>query len=1280
MAAAKVVANLQILGLCLLRLCLATSAAAYYPDMLTETSFIPHGYARYADVERRCRSALASSAAELSPFDPVGAGVLARDLSFANGDWGQDAGRAPLMPSHGGDSPFLRLATFAVTHIDTETLRRRRRPAIAAVNVSGVLSFTITSNCCCSSEYSVPHRHVSPEFKLLPGAARLSILFEGVYTETRSSGNDEDIGGGERVLCMVGNGVLPMRGGDSADPWAWARNAGDGSFEPPVMADGNMVLMLRYPKVHTLTTRAVRGELTSTSPTSDNAYFDAVRLVSRIGRYSSYLFRTENGELAATGCSTTLPFVCDDGVEGNCAGDLHLHRGASFCDILTEFSPGDHGVLAVVPNWQCNSNDEFCSRVGPFQTSGGATTTTDRMLTGFAIAMQDLRCEPASDPHGGSKPAARVSAVFRAVSPWEDQQLAVRRTGLGGATLSAEGVWRASTGQLCMTGCLGFGDEACHYRVSLYIPTTFSIRRRSIIVGQITAADGSHFPLSFHQSVPPKHPLNRFGRSSEASLRVAYDYTKVENAGELLQRSEPSGFRSSSIAKALVSYPRQAAAADEMMSLSDLAEDLSLRFQAGPKLPFLPEQKVWPQWPMLHLDMLSVGPLVGSYSPPLRTLPSTPEAQSGIDGGVEKPQLLNVSAVFTLSGKVFGWSPVMSLEGVYNQEDGRMYLIGCRNVEAPWRIVSTSRDLEDGMDCSIEVRVDYPPKTTRWLFSPTATVYISSTRDAGDPLHFNTTELHTTPISYRGGRRDAPPDTLSEQTIEGLVCIAMLSGTIAAAVSQLRYIKSHPDVAPYVSLVALGVQAVGYTATLVTDAKMLPAWPTYNYRMYVGHLHWNMDSTVKALTLASLLLMLRLAQKVRQSRARARARSPVEPGRVPSDGAVLLHSSGVYLAGLVFVLAVHTVATNTSSTSQEVLYDEQKAAAVSHAPPSCMRTRGAVVERYVGLVKEWFLLPQVIGNAVWRVNCKPLRNTYYGGVTAVWLLPHVYRYLRPPVVYIYPEVQDDAMAFYAKATDVVVPVIAVALALSIYVQQRWNYKIVALGLIMPLFAGMEALLARVTLQSDSNTTKPLPPPGSSYMLDYNRPYQAVDRTAKVLAVAAFLLTLCIAWKVRQSRERLLARSPAEAEAARVPSDGKVSHAATVEQHVGLMQDLFLLPQVIGNAAWRVNTKPLAGSFYAGVTAARLLPRVYDLVRPTPVADVFSDEVHEPATANASNREGFFPMAGDVVMPLTAVLLEAAGGSGTAAHKGGPCRFSASSVSPIGRVTAASPPRLPYTIQ
>jgi hypothetical protein len=146
----------------------------------------------------------------------------------------------------------------------------------------------------------------------------------------------------------------------------------------------------------------------------------------------------------------------------------------------------------------------------------------------------------------------------------------------------------------------------------------------------------------------------------------------------------------------------------------------------------------------------------------------------------------------------------MSLEGVYSPEDGRMYLIGCRSIDAPWRVASASRDdlEEDGMDCSVEVVVEYQPTTTRWLVSPAAKLYIASTRDANDPLYFDRTELRSPPINYRD-----PRDVLTEHTVVNLLCVAMLSAAVAATASQMRYVKSHPDVAPYVSLAMLGVQA-----------------------------------------------------------------------------------------------------------------------------------------------------------------------------------------------------------------------------------------------------------------------------------------------------------------------------------------------------------------------------------------------------------------------------------------------------------------------------------------
>lgn len=56
----------------------------------------------------------------------------------------------------------------------------------------------------------------------------------------------------------------------SSDPWDWAkaRNTGDSSFKPPVTTNGDILLVLRYPKEHTLTTRAVIGEMRSTSAQS----------------------------------------------------------------------------------------------------------------------------------------------------------------------------------------------------------------------------------------------------------------------------------------------------------------------------------------------------------------------------------------------------------------------------------------------------------------------------------------------------------------------------------------------------------------------------------------------------------------------------------------------------------------------------------------------------------------------------------------------------------------------------------------------------------------------------------------------------------------------------------------------------------------------------------------------------------------------------------------------------------------------------------------------------
>uniref|UniRef100_J3KWX1 RING-type E3 ubiquitin transferase n=1 Tax=Oryza brachyantha TaxID=4533 RepID=J3KWX1_ORYBR len=878
--------------------------------------FIPPEYARFADVKRQCKSVL-SAAAELT-FDANRANGLMPELSFVKGDWKHDGG-APLMPFDGTDvaedaagvAGPLSLASFSLTHVDAA---RRGRTAL---NVSGVLGVAISRNGTAPEMGP----YVSPEFKVWPGNTELKILLEGVYTE-----NDD----GESVLCMVGDAVLPKRGGDAANPWDWARHSDRDRFQPPITKDGNILLVLRYPKTLTLRTRAIRGELTSTNGKTDAAYFDAVHLLSQLGAYSNYNFGSD--ELVGTACKT-YPYR-DDLLASGGSG---LYKGTSFCGILDRFTSED--VLAVVPNWKCNTTDALCRRLGPFETDK-AVEATDGGFAGVSIVMQEVRCEPRTD---NGEISARVSAVFRAVPPWEHAYTAAKRSGLGGMTLSAEGVWRASTGQLCMVACLGVGDKACHSRVCLYVQTTFSATRRSITVGQITRISGAggaaHFPLTFQRTVHPVELWSRFGVSGGAPLSLAYSYTKTKQAGEFLRRSEPFDF-GTVVAKSLLSYPRKSGdAADETTSLSNLAEELTLHVPAVPD-PF-PRGRF--ERPFLQLEVLSLGSLIGRATP--RSFPGTPEI-----GGGSKPSsssspssstkldataLLNVSAELTLSGEEYVNVSTLSLEGVYNPVDGRMYLVGCRRIQAPWRAFSSMGEVEEGMDCSIEVRVEYPPTTARWLINPTAKVHIASTRGVGgggDPLRFNATALQTLPILYREQRQDI----LSRRSVEGILRI---------------------------------------------------------------------------------------------------------PGRVPSDRRVLAYTTSAHLVGFMVILAAHYVSMLGRPVRWESSYMDARGEA--HA----LREWAVTMEEYIGLAQDLFLLPQVVGNVVWRVNCRPRKTGVYAGWAALRLLPHLYDYIRAPAINPYfaeeYEFVNTSLDFYSKFGDVAIPLAAVALAAAVYVQQRWNYKIIS---------------------------------------------------------------------------------------------------------------------------------------------------------------------------------------------------------------------------------------------
>ena len=976
-----------------------------------EADTVTYKYDRIDEVKKECASVL-SSASEWRPDDKRVYSIK-DDLSFVNGDWRQEADKAPLMPfddrelrknpSDGWKDP-LKLVSFWVMDVD-HTHRSRK-----SVSVSGFLNMGITVGGSFMSSMYLE----TPQFQMLPSHSELPIAFEGIYTVSKKNG-------GERVLCLLGSTMLPSREPNSMDPWEWVNVSIPIYDQPPLSQDDRILLVLRFPSRFTLTNRVIRGEMRSLNLKSNPKYFDEVQILSQLGKSMDYEFGSE--KIVSNACD---PYPFQDTLMN---GGISIYRGYRFCEILEEVTRDQ--AFTVVPNWRCNSTDEFCSKLGPYM-SDKEIKATDGGFKDVKLYMQNVMCDQKTTR--GNISSVRVSAVFRAVPPMENQYTASTRSGLNNMTVVAEGVWKSSSGQLCMVGCLGLVDgegSHCNSRICLYIPISFSIKQRSIIFGSFSSINkdnASYFPLSFEKLVQPTELWNYFKVS-----HPYYSYSKIDAAGVILEKNEPFTF-GTVIKKSLLKFPKLEDTEALLISLSLLSEDLTLHVSAVPD-PF-PRPRLLKT--DVQLDILSVGPLFGRYwSNGSTTEEETPYHSKA--AYTEKQLLINVSAQLTLTGKAYNNFSVIFLEGLYDPHVGKMYLVGCRDVRASWKILFASMDLEAGMDCLVEVVVSYPPTTARWLVNPTAKISITSKRTEDDPLHFSTIKLQTFSIMYRKQREDI----LSRRVVEGVLRILTLSVAIACILSQLFYINHNLESVPYTSLVMLGIQALGYSIPLITGAEALfkrmasESYETSSYDLQNEQWFHIIDNTVKLLVMVSFIPTLRLCQKVWKSRIILLTRAPLELHRVPSDKRIFLTTLTIHVIGYMIVLILHSM-----KTSQRPL--KAKTHLISTGSSHMLWEWETVLEEYVGLVQDFFLLPQFIGNLVWQIDCKPLRKLYFIGITAVRLFPHIYDYIRAPDLNPYfaedYEFVNPNFDFYSKFGDIAIPVTAIILAIAVYVQQRWNYE------------------------------------------------------------------------------------------------------------------------------------------------------------------------------------------------------------------------------------------------
>lgn len=957
-------------------------------------------YSRFNEVKEKCGSLLAE--ASVLPSDPNQRYVIQNELSFVNGDWKQDKGSAPVMPFTNFNNTIaqnlsaISLSSFWITDVDPNTASGKM------VNVSGVLKLAI------SLDRSVSFMGSNPEgFEIYPGFSSLSIRFEGVYLQLKNPQK-------ERLLCMLGSTYLPSRGENSADPWDWLE-----SLSPNLLEDDKILLQLHYPSKLSLTSREIRGKLTSFNRHSNPRYFDGIDIYSQLAAYSNYGF--DSGSLVAKACD---PYPYADNFQSK---GIEIYRGKQLCSTLMQLTSGQ--ILDVVPNWQCNGTNDFCSKLGPFMMDD-EVQRTNGSFKNTKLIVQDVRCIDPSDSSVVKSSITNVSAVFRTVPPSHSQALAVERSGLNGLTLPAEGKWSSSAGQLCMVGCLGSiktEDSACNSRICIYIPLTLSIKQRSVVIGSIFSIKNdtnSFYPLSFELLLhPPQLPWDVLNKMS-------YKYSKTDLAGSMLERDEPVGF-GDQIMKSLLKYPLKELGKTRQ-SFSLLSEDLSVH-SLGIFEPFSKGHFVKT---FIDMDVIAIEEFVGVdwvQASNTSVIPEDVRESPHSEGPEEEKFFLKVAAQLKVEGNFSN----LFVEGLYDPRVGRMYLMGCRDVRAPWSVLHDSGDLEDGLDCLVEVKLEYPPTNARWFINPTVKLSVTSKRTEDDPLFFRQIKIQTLPILYRRQREEI----ISRKSVEGMLRILTLSVMIGCILSELFYIRGKREVAPYISLVMLGLQAIGYSIPLITGAEALferlKSDSEDNEFSVLSRSRWSevIDYIAKLLVLIAFLLTLRLCQRVWKSRIRLLTRSPLEPWRVPSDKRVLAISSAIHAIGFLVVLIVHTVRTSSRPIQSSTYLDWKGNVHKQHEWETQLK-------EYVGLVQDFFLLPQIVGNIIWHIECKPLRKLYYIGVTVLRLLPHIYDYLRSPVFNPYFANEYDfanpSLDFYSKFGDIAIPVTAVVLAIVVFIQQRWH--------------------------------------------------------------------------------------------------------------------------------------------------------------------------------------------------------------------------------------------------
>ncbi|KAI9185667.1 hypothetical protein LWI28_009421 [Acer negundo] len=730
------------------------------------------------------------------------------------------------------------------------------------------------------------------------------------------------------------------------------------------------VLQLSGVKNSTITS-LIRGTLQSLSSADDPNYFEPISIL--MFPQTNYQYTTTSNEFL-----------------NECSGDtnvaesssLRLHLARSICSVLAYSA---YPVFQLEYASDCSSS-KTCN---PFGDDVGFLPQI--------MSLNTIQCSP----DGQSMrflmefPNSVNVGFYRSFNP--------------NTTFVGEGTWDSKKNRLCVVACRFLNRNSslsssqvgdCSIRMKLRFPAIWSIRNSTSISGQMWS----------NQSVNHIGYFKRITyRSTDNNMLevpgLKYEYTEIDKV-----RMPCSGKKS--VKKSGENHPDGYS--------TEMRFDASVRDSRG--------ECAWGYW-----SPISVGDQIFQWSSgssmPLSS--SMPESSS-LEANTSNGRPLNISykisltpfyaarktALFNISSSGYNRQVEIFAEGIYDAQTGSLCMVGCRYLG-----LNNQTLKNDLMDCEIRVSLQFPSLNAK-KDGVYITGSISSARKKSDPLHFESVSVSSTAF-YTGIERQ------SIWRMDMEILMVLISNTLACifVVFQLLYVKRHPGVLPFISLLMLVVLTLGHMMLLLLNFEALFLRSQNRQTVLLGSGGWLEvhEVIVRIVTMVAFVLQFRLLQLSWSSR---NADHNSQKASWIAEKKAWYVSLPLYLAGALISVFVNL---GRKNKVDEIAMQSSRLVDIQFSLWGGLRS-------YAGLILDGFLFPQILLNIFQNSTEKVLSPLFYIGYTLIRLVPHAYDLYRAHNYvpnfdgsYIYADHKAD---FYSTAWDVSIPLGCILFAAILYFQQR----------------------------------------------------------------------------------------------------------------------------------------------------------------------------------------------------------------------------------------------------